>query len=67
MLAARGGQVKAAASRSNKDQEGGYLQVYRGWMSEFIRMRDELHRALMSEVREDRRWRGPQRNFVRSW
>lgn len=67
MLAGRGGQVKAAASRSNKDQEGGYLQVYRGWMSEFIRMRDELHRALMSEVREDRRWRGPQRNFVRSW
>lgn len=66
-LAARGGQVKNAGARTARDKDGGYLQHYRGWMSEFIRMRDNLNRDLRGEVREDKRWRGPQRAFTRSW
>ena len=66
-LAFKSPQVKNAATRSRKDQEGGYLRDYRALMSEFIRQRDELNRSLVSEVREDKRWRGAVRSFGRSW
>lgn len=66
-LALRSPQVKNAATRSRKDQEGGFLRDYRALMSEFIRQRDGLNRILVSEVREDKRWRGLTRSFGRSW
>ena len=67
VLAFRSPQIKNAAARSNRDQEGGLLRDYRGLMAEFLRMRDQYRLQLLGEVREDRRWRPPQRTFARAW
>lgn len=67
MLAVRSSQVKQAAHRSQKDSEGGFMRDYRGLLGEFARMRDEYSRELELEVREDRRWRAPQRVAWRTW
>jgi hypothetical protein len=66
-IATRGGQVRHAGVRTAQDKDGGYAREYRSLMSEFLRMRDEHHRLLLDEVREDRRWRGKARAFRRSW
>lgn len=66
-LAARSGQIKNAAARSARDQEGGLMRDYRGLKSEFLQMRTEYARELRLEVREDRVWRGAQRRNWRTW
>lgn len=66
-LAERSPQIKNAAARTNRDQEGELNRDYRNLMSEFIRMKDQLAKALDIEVREDKRWRGLSRVGNRSW